>query len=87
MKIEARKYPIYMERIGCEKHGSSLTILLPSEGENNMPTHFQWDGHKKCLIWVVFGPPPREPAGRNDPAITNFDGWLDHNPPKVYKVK
>jgi hypothetical protein len=35
---------------------------------------------KKCLIWVVFGPPPRE----NDPTQTIFDGWRDLNPPKVY---
>jgi hypothetical protein len=35
---------------------------------------------KKCLIWVVFGPPPRG----NDPTLTIFDGWRDLNPPKVY---
>jgi hypothetical protein len=35
---------------------------------------------KKCLIWVVFGPPP----WGNDPTLTIFDGWQDFNPPKVY---
>jgi hypothetical protein len=38
----------------------------------------------KVPIWVAFGPPPQ---GGNDPTMTNFDGWLDLNPPKVNKVK
>jgi hypothetical protein len=36
---------------------------------------------KKCLILVVFLAPH---SWGNDPTMTNFDGWLDHNALKVY---
>jgi hypothetical protein len=36
--------------------------------------------YEKCLIWVVFGHPPRG----IDPTLTIFDGWRDLNPPNVY---
>jgi hypothetical protein len=31
--------------------------------------------------------PPSHPQGGNDPTMTNCDGLLDLNPPKVYKEK
>jgi hypothetical protein len=51
----------------------------------------------KCFRQTFFKPnnkygkvgwflPPTQ-GGGNDPTMTNFDGWLDLNPPKVYKVK
>jgi hypothetical protein len=48
----------------------------------------------KCIRQTFFKP-NNEKYGKvlnlggfwNDPTMSNFDGWLDLNPPKVYKVK